>query len=103
MNQQQESQDYNQFKELYQKDLINNMYPILPAFYYYLNHSDKIDLLDEREFEEYFMSGLSGYIHPITLEQTPAKLDIDEVLSILNGYYDIRALTDSEGNFIRFV
>lgn len=98
-----EQQEHDKFKCLYQKDLIDNMVPILPAYYYYLNHTDKIDVLSQDDFEDLFLNGLKSFVHPITLEQVHAYIDIDEVLSILNGYYDIRALTDKAGNFIKFV
>lgn len=95
--------EFNRFRSIYITNLSNNEYPVLPAFYYYLNHTSNKTILDQMSFERMFMKAVTDSIHPISFETSYAVMDIQSILDILNGYYDIRELSDKNGVLIGLI
>lgn len=94
---------YNQFRNIYINNLVRREYPILPAYFFYLEHTSNKQILDQESFHYLFMKGVSDTFNQISLEVKPAQMDIEEIMNILNNYYNVQELYDSKGELIKFV
>lgn len=94
---------FDEFKNIYINNLVRREYPILPAYFFYLEHTNNRQILDQEDFENLFMKGVNESFNRISLEVKPPEMDIDEIMNILNNYYDIQELYNSQGELIKFV
>lgn len=95
--------EFDSFRLIYLENLNRSEYPILPAFYYYLNHTSNKDLLSQNDFQQMFLKGVTDSIHPISLEHNYAEMDIEEIFRLLTIYYDVRELYNKEGELIGLI
>lgn len=103
MNKNQNNNEYNDFRQIYLNNIVNREYPILPAYYFYTVNTSNKNVLSASEFQDLFLEGVMGSIHPISLAQTYPEMDINEVFRILDNYYNIQYLLDKEGTLIQII
>jgi len=95
--------EFDQFRRIYLSNLVNREYPTLPAYYFYLNHTTNKNVLSQNQFERLFLKAVNEYFHPITQEYASAEMDLEQIYQILDGYYNIQYLLDSDGKLIQMV
>lgn len=94
---------FDDFRKIYINNLKSRECPILPAYFFYLEHTSSRNILNQREFEILFMKGINDSIHPISLEFKPAQMNLDEIYNTLDKYFDIQYLHNKEGELIKII
>lgn len=80
---------FEEMKSIYIDNLKNGEIPVLPAYYYYLENTSNIDLLDQRRFAKLFLRGVEGYQNRISFDMQPPEMDIEVIVKTLNDYFNI--------------
>jgi hypothetical protein len=100
MNKKKEN-EFEKHKNIYIDNIIKQEEPLVPAYYFYCQHSSKIDLLDFKEFQRIFIKGCSTMYNQISLEFTEPEMDIEEIHRILVMYFDIHFLFDKDNVLVK--
>jgi len=94
---------FNQIRQVYVDNIIRGEIPILPAYYFYLNHTSNSQVLNQNDFQRLFIRAIKGFIHPISQEINHAILDLDNINNILDNYFDIQYLYNNNQELIKLV
>lgn len=95
---------FDDFRKIYINNIMRREYPLLPAYFYYLEHTNVLNnVLDFDQFERLFMKSINKFIHPISLEAIGPIIDLEDVYNTLDRYYDIGYLHDKEDKLIKVV
>jgi hypothetical protein len=97
--------EFERIRKGYVNSLIKGEYPVLPAFYFYAQHTKSKDVLSPTEFNKMFMDAVAdkeenNYI-TMNVDVYPAAMSIQEVMRILDGYFGINILHNKEGEIIK--
>lgn len=97
--------EFERIRKGYVDNLTKGEYPVLPAFYFYVQHTRSRDVLSLAEFDKMFMDAVTdreenNYI-TMYVEVHPAVMSIGEVMKILDGYFGINVLHNKEGEIIK--
>lgn len=93
--------EFEKYKNIYIGNIINQEEPIEPAYYFYCQHSQRIDLLSLKQFEKMFVAGCSPSYNQISQEVFEPEMDIEIIHQILVSYFDINFLFDKDNVLVK--
>lgn len=94
---------FEEIKRIYIDNLVRSEYPIIPAYFYYLEHTSSRNILNQEEFEYLFMKSVNEKFNMISCRVEPALMNIEEIFNILNNYYNIAYLCNPSGELVKIV
>lgn len=98
-----DNNEFNKYRDKFISDLSNNVFPVVSAYYYYVNNVSEGDVVDYHEFHNAFFKAIEGGMNIISLEFEEPRFDYEEIEKILMNYYSVHTLYDKNNNLVKIV